>query len=55
MTSLLGLPSNPTTSQQYTVGSKVFIWNGSVWNLLSSGVSGGGGGESDIALIIGLS
>jgi hypothetical protein len=53
MTSLLGLPSSPTTSQEYTVGSKVFIWNGSVWNLLSSG--GGSAGESDIALIIGLS
>ena len=37
MTSSLGFPSSPTTSQQYTVGSRVFIWDGSVWNLVSSG------------------
>jgi hypothetical protein len=39
MTSSLGFPSSPTTSQQYTVGSRVFIWDGSVWNLVSAGVT----------------
>ena len=52
MTSSLGLPSSPEINQQHTVGSRVFVWDGSVWNLLSSGGSSGG---SDIALIIGLS
>ena len=36
MPSSLGFPSSPTTSQQYTVGSRVFVWDGSVWNLVSS-------------------
>lgn len=56
MTSALGFPSSPTTGQEYTIGSRVFIWDGSVWNLVSSGSSGGGsGGAADIGLIIGLS
>lgn len=94
MPSSLGFPSSPTTNQQYTVGSRVFVWDGSVWNLISSAgstltqeqvqdfaapilahpghtnitasyndvtnrvslvASGGGGGDTDIGLLIALS
>jgi hypothetical protein len=39
MTSSLGFPSSPTTGQQYTIGDKTYVWDGTVWNTLSSGGS----------------
>ena len=39
MSSSLGFPSNPTLNQQFTIGTKNFIWDGTVWNAV---VSGGG-------------
>lgn len=36
MTSAIGFPSSPTLNQEYTVGSKTFKWDGTVWGLLSS-------------------
>ena len=40
MSSSLGFPSNPTVNQQFTIGTKTFVWDGTVWNAV---VSGGGG------------
>ena len=37
MTSSLGFPSNPTVNDQFTVGTRTFIWDGTVWNAVSSG------------------
>lgn len=37
MASLLGFPSNPTNGQTYTVGQKVYSWNGYAWQVNSSG------------------
>lgn len=42
MASSLGFPASPTIGQQFTVGTKVYSWDGTVWNSVSSG--GGGGG-----------
>jgi len=96
MTSALGFPSNPTIGQQYAIYGKTYVWDGTVWNSLSSGggatltqeevqdyaapllahsshsgisvsyndaqnkiiltnTAGGGGGETDIGLLIALS
>ena len=95
MSSALGFPSSPTIGDQYVISGKTFVWDGSVWNALSSGgatltqeevqdfaapllahsghtnitatyndatnkvilagQSGGGGGETDIGLLIALS
>lgn len=41
MASSLGFPASPTIGQQFTVGSKTYSWDGTVWNSVSSG--GGGG------------
>ena len=41
MASSLGFPASPTIGQQFTVGTKVYSWDGTVWNSVSSG--GGGG------------
>ena len=40
MTSALGFPSSPTLNQQYTVGSKLYAWNGTSWQIISTIVSG---------------
>jgi hypothetical protein len=37
MTSSLGFPSSPTIGQQYVVGDRTYVWDGTVWNSLSSG------------------
>jgi len=37
MSSALGFPSSPTIGQQYVISGKTFVWDGSVWNALSSG------------------
>lgn len=39
MPSSLGFPASPTLNQQFTIGTKTFIWDGTVWNAV---VSGGG-------------
>lgn len=44
MSSLLGFPSNPTSGQTYTVGQKVYSWNGYAWQVNSSGGGGGTAG-----------
>jgi hypothetical protein len=37
MASSLGFPASPTIGQQHTVGTKVYSWDGTVWNSVSSG------------------
>ena len=37
MTSSLGFPLNPTINDQYTIGTRTFVWDGTVWNAVSSG------------------
>ena len=37
MSSALGFPSSPTIGDQYVISGKTFVWDGSVWNALSSG------------------
>lgn len=37
MPSALGFPSNPTIGQQYAIYGKTYVWDGTVWNSLSSG------------------
>lgn len=37
MASSLGFPANPTIGQQFTVGTKIYSWDGTVWNSVSSG------------------
>lgn len=32
MTSSLGFPSNPTINDQFVIGTKTFVWDGTVWN-----------------------
>lgn len=39
MPSSLGFPSNPTTGQQYIIGDKTYVWDGTVWNVSASVVS----------------
>ena len=41
MPSALGFPSSPTLNQQYTVGSKLYAWNGTVWTIVATPSSGG--------------
>jgi hypothetical protein len=41
MTSALGCPSTPTLNQQYTVGSKLYSWSGTVWTIVATPSSGG--------------
>jgi hypothetical protein len=36
MASALGFPSTPTLNQEYTVGTKVFKWNGTTWGIVGS-------------------
>jgi hypothetical protein len=36
MPSSLGFPLNPQVGDQYTVGSKVFSWDGTTWNAAST-------------------
>ena len=52
MPSAIGFPSNPTLSQQYTVGTKTFQWDGTVWGIVSSGGGGGGGDGSMLDSLI---
>ena len=40
MPSALGFPSSPTLNQQYTVGAKLYAWNGTTWAIISTIVSG---------------
>ncbi len=42
----LNFPANPYTNQEVSANGVVWIWDGTVWNLLSDGTSGGGGGTS---------
>lgn len=37
MSSALGFPSSPTIGDQYVISGKTFVWDGYVWNALSSG------------------
>lgn len=37
MASSLGFPESPTIGQQFTVGTKIYSWDGTVWNSVSSG------------------
>lgn len=37
MPSSLGFPSNPTIGQQYVISGKTYVWDGTVWNSLSTG------------------
>lgn len=39
MPSSLGFPSSPTVGQQYTIGDKTYVWDGTVWNTLTAGGS----------------
>lgn len=37
MPSSLGFPSNPTTGDQHVISGKTYVWDGTVWNSLSTG------------------
>jgi ribosome biogenesis SPOUT family RNA methylase Rps3 len=37
MPSSLGFPSTPTLGQQYTIGDKTYVWDGTVWNTVTAG------------------
>jgi plastocyanin len=42
----LNFPANPYANQQVSAGGNVWIWDGTVWNLLSTSGGGGTGGTS---------
>lgn len=35
MTSALNFPSNPTNGQQFTVGTRIFSWDGTAWRIVA--------------------
>jgi len=37
MPSSLGFPSSPTIGQEYVISGKTYVWDGTVWNSLSTG------------------
>ena len=36
MTSALNFPSNPTNGQQFSVGTRTFLWDGTAWRIYST-------------------
>jgi hypothetical protein len=37
MPSSLGFPSAPTVGQEYVISGKTYVWDGTVWNSISTG------------------
>lgn len=49
----MNFPDSPTIGQEFTVGSKTWVWTGTVWDAVAGTVVGGGG-STDLGTFYGF-